>query len=58
LVAGDAIVAIAGEPVAGLGFEGCIERLRGPEGTTVIVLVRHADGREETLVVPRRRIRA
>lgn len=58
LVVGDGIVGIEGEPVAGLGFEACIERLRGPEGTVVTVLVRHAGGPEELVVVPRRRIRA
>ena len=56
---GDAIVAIDGAGVGGLGFAGCIERIRGPEGTVVRLTVRRA-GRDslETLDVPRRRIRA
>ncbi|MEZ4338280.1 MAG: PDZ domain-containing protein [Sandaracinaceae bacterium] len=59
LAVGDAILAIDGVPVGGLGFGGSIERIRGPEGTTVRLEVRR-EGAEasETIVVPRRRIRA
>ena len=54
---GDAIVAVDGVPVTELGFTGAIQRLRGPEGTTVRITLRRAD---QTLqvTVPRRRIRA
>lgn len=56
---GDAILSIDGAPVGPLGFGGCIERIRGPEGTVVMLEVRRA-GTERSSLVPvlRRRIRA
>ena len=56
---GDVIVTIEGVEAAELGFAGCIERLRGPEGSTVTVTVLHpgADA-PVVLVIPRRRIKA
>lgn len=59
LAPGDAIVAIDGRPTAELGFVGCIERIRGPVGTTVRLRVRRAGGEAvERIDVPRRRVRA
>jgi hypothetical protein len=59
LVPGDGIVAVDAVPVVELGFEGSIERIRGPEGTTVRLLVRRAGGGQLQVVdVPRRRISA
>ena len=59
LVPGDAILAVDDRSVVELGFQGSIERIRGPEGSVVRLLVRKA-GQEEpsTLTVPRRRIRS
>lgn len=56
LVAGDGILSIDGEAAAKLGFVGGIERIRGPEGTTVRLEVRRADGSVVTVEAPRRRI--
>lgn len=59
LVPGDAILAIDGAPVGGLGFGGSIERIRGPEGTAVRLEVRREGAAaSETIAVMRRRIRA
>ncbi|MCB9596410.1 MAG: carboxypeptidase regulatory-like domain-containing protein [Sandaracinaceae bacterium] len=59
LGAGDAILRIDGAPVGGLGFGGSIERIRGPEGTSVRLEVRRAGAEQsEIIAVPRRRIRA
>ena len=59
LVEGDAIVAIEGVSVAKLGFGPSIQRIRGPEGTVVRLLILKK-GAEQTieLLVPRRIIRA
>ena len=59
LGAGDVIVTIEGADAAELGFGASIERLRGPEGSTVTVTVLHpgADG-PVLVVIPRRRIKA
>ena len=56
LVPGDQILAIDGTPVARLGYERAIGVIRGPEGTTVVLRVRH-DGRESDVVVTRKRVR-
>jgi len=56
---GDAIVGIDGTTVVEIGFENAIQRIRGPEGTSVTLSVRRAKGGEvQTLIVYRRRIRA
>lgn len=55
---GDAILWVDGQPVEELGFTGAIERIRGPEGTTVRLNVRRANGEAFDLVVPRRRVRS
>lgn len=57
LVAGDAILAVDGHPVTDLGFEGAVQRIRGPEGSSVALTVRKAAGGEaREVVVFRRRI--
>ena len=56
---GDAILAVDGESVVSLGFEGTIQRIRGPEGTTVSLLIRRGDGGAPAPIsVIRRRIKA
>jgi hypothetical protein len=55
---GDEVHAVDGAPVRTLGFEGTIQRIRGPEGSTVRLGVRSGDGGVRELVVTRRRIRA
>jgi hypothetical protein len=54
---GDAILAVDGVPVVKLGFNGSIQRIRGPEGTTVLLTVRKAGGEVIQLEVFRRKIR-
>jgi hypothetical protein len=59
LVVGDAIVAVEGIPVVELGFAGSVDRIRGPEGTTVTLTIRSGDDpATRTVVVIRKRIRA
>lgn len=58
LTAGDQILAVDGAPVAQLGMQGAITRLRGAEGTTVALRVRKKAGGEGDVVVERRRMRA
>jgi C-terminal processing protease CtpA/Prc len=58
LAPGDAIVRVDGQDVTVLGFEQAIQRIRGPEGSSVILGVRKAGGGEPIdIVVTRRRIR-
>lgn len=56
LVPGDELVEIDERPVSQLGLGGAVEALRGPEGTSVYLLVRRGD-REFEVLVPRRRHR-
>lgn len=59
LTPGDGILAVDGVNVVDLGFGGSIERIRGPENTTVRLTVRRAGTEEiDIIVVPRRRISA
>lgn len=56
---GDSILAIDEVAVTQLGFESAIQKIRGPEGTTVGVRVRRRDGSTVTeLTVPRRPLRS
>jgi hypothetical protein len=57
LKAGDVILAVEGQAATTLGFDGAIQLIRGPEGTSVRLLVRRQGGAPEELLVPRRRIR-
>ncbi|HJZ87036.1 MAG TPA: PDZ domain-containing protein, partial [Polyangia bacterium] len=41
---GDAILAVDGQGVAQIGFVQSVQNIRGPEGTTVELLVRRASG--------------
>jgi hypothetical protein len=53
---GDVVLRVDGLPVAELGFEEAISRLRGEEGTVVRLDVRRADGTTTTVDVIRRPI--
>jgi hypothetical protein len=55
---GDVIVGIDGFVVAEIGFEQAVQRIRGPEGSSVALVVRRAAGGEPVeILVTRRRIR-
>ncbi|TKC94149.1 carboxypeptidase regulatory-like domain-containing protein [Polyangium fumosum] len=56
---GDAIVAIDGAPVLDLGFEGAVQRIRGPEGSLVRLSVRRGGTGDPTdIAVRRTRVRS
>lgn len=58
LAPGDAVLAIDGVKVTELGFEGAIGRIRGPEGSIVVLTVRKAGASDAADVpVPRRRVK-
>jgi hypothetical protein len=58
LAAGDDVVAIEGRPVRDLGFADAIQRIRGPEGSTIQLAVRRGrDGPVREIWVPRRLVR-
>jgi hypothetical protein len=54
---GDEIVSVDGVPVAGIGMEEAVARIRGPEGTVVRIAFRR-DGAKLEVLVPRRRLQA
>lgn len=51
---GDALVKIDGLDVTGLPLSDCVQRLRGPDGTTVSLTVKHTDGTMADLTITRR----
>lgn len=58
LAAGDDVVTIEGRPVRDLGFADAIQRIRGPEGSTIQLGVRRGrDGPVREIWVPRRLVR-
>jgi RNA polymerase sigma factor (sigma-70 family) len=56
LVAGDAILRIDGVPVTALGLDDSIQRIRGPEGSVVVLAVRR-HGVQAAVDVPVTRVR-
>ncbi len=54
--AGDVILEVDGESTEGWSLEQAVAVIRGPKGTDVELLVRHADGEEELIIVTRDRI--
>jgi hypothetical protein len=62
LGAGDDIVRIEGRAVSELDFDAAVQLIRGPENSTITLVVRRrgaqgATGPEETVIVPRRVVR-
>jgi C-terminal processing protease CtpA/Prc len=57
LAEGDRVVRVDGEPVSQLGFASAVQKVRGPEGTTVTLVVVKSGQGEVSLVVPRRSIK-
>jgi hypothetical protein len=59
LAPGDTVLAIDGMRVTDLGFEGSIAKIRGPEGSVVVLTVRKGGTADPAdLPVPRRRIKS
>jgi C-terminal processing protease CtpA/Prc len=58
LAPGDVILAIDGAPAVELGFEGALQRIRGPEGTIVTLTVRRGEAAPREIAVYRKLIRA
>lgn len=59
LAMGDAVLAVDGLKVTDLGFENAVEKIRGPEGSVVVLTVRKAGASEAIDVpVPRRPIKS
>ena len=54
--AGDVILEVDGESTEGWSLEQAVAVIRGPKGTDVALLVRHANGEEELIIVTRDRI--
>ncbi|HEX3765649.1 MAG TPA: sigma-70 family RNA polymerase sigma factor [Kofleriaceae bacterium] len=57
IVAGDRVSAIDGLPVAPLGVDGAVAKIRGIEGTTITVTVHRGD-QQIQLIVTRRKLKA
>ena len=57
IVSGDRILAIDGTAVGTLEFAGAIERIRGPVGSSVSLVVRRHNGQDQTITVVRRLIK-
>ncbi|MCG8424607.1 MAG: carboxypeptidase regulatory-like domain-containing protein [Proteobacteria bacterium] len=58
LIPGDVILAVDGGKVLDIGFQGAIQRIRGPAGSSVRLTVRRAEGNEAEIVAIRKKIRA
>jgi hypothetical protein len=56
LVVGDVVVSIDGQRASTLGFAGSIERIRGAEGSQVLLEVQRQGGALERVTVTRRRV--
>jgi carboxyl-terminal processing protease len=50
---GDVVLEVDGESTEGWTTEMAVLRIRGPKGTSVTLLIRHANGTEETLEIER-----
>jgi carboxyl-terminal processing protease len=56
LVGGDEIVSVDGESTQGWTVEKTVLRIRGPKGSTVKILIRHEDGKEQEYALTRDRV--
>ena len=56
ILPGDVILEVDGESTEGWSLEQAVAVIRGPRGTDVALLVRHANGEEELIVITRDRI--
>ncbi len=56
IIAGDVVLEIDGKSTEGKSIQDCIKLLMGPEGTAVVLKVRHDNGEEKTISVTRGRI--
>lgn len=50
---GDQVLSVDGESTVGWTDEQAVERIRGPQGTQVVLEVKHTDGTTETLTITR-----
>ena len=53
ILAGDVILAVDGDSAIGWSVQQAVIRIRGPQGTSVELLVRHSNGEEETITIVR-----
>ena len=53
LQSGDVLLEVDGESAEGWSVQKAVLRIRGPQGTTVTMKIRHSDGQEETLSIVR-----
>jgi carboxyl-terminal processing protease len=53
ILPGDVILAVDGESTEGWTVQQAVEKIRGPEGSTVNVTVRHSDRKEEEVEITR-----
>ena len=57
LVAGDIILAVDGESIAGWPLDRAVLKVRGPQGSEVVLTIRHLDGTTEDFTIVRDEIR-
>ena len=53
VMAGDIVLTIDGVDTEGMGVYECVDRLTGPAGTQVTILVRHQSGEEQEITITR-----
>jgi len=58
LLPGEIITAVEGMPVVSGSMQDAIQKIRGPEGSRVVLTVKKLDGSSVTVAAPRRRIKA
>ena len=56
VMAGDMVLEIDGETTEGITIAEAVKRLTGPEGTTVVIKVRHESGQEADITITRAQI--
>ncbi len=53
IVPGDVLVSVDGEPAAGWTVAEAVKRIRGRQGTKVMIGIRHSDGKEKEVLITR-----